>query len=481
MKQNTEEKQNMKRKLQMIISASAASVLAFSALAQDTPNPRSDRPGYTRDSLNDARRADRLNGAVKASDVIGMTVNNYQDEKLGKVDDLAVDVESGRIVQVILSTGGFIGIGDTLTAVPPGALHHDAAHKVLDLDANKEKLKGAPKFETSKWAECCDSNHLSEVYGYYGEERAFTFIHKGNAVLNGLRDTDGQVITDGQRKKEGSPNTDLIRTADGTSDKDRSSTQSQCMIPASRLSQLQKASKLMGTSVKNLQDEKLGKVDNILFDLSSGRIVAVVVSSGGFLGLGDELSAVPPTALRFNTERDILQLNASKEQLSNAPHFKANQWPDFGQPSYADGVYRAYQVEPYFTTNVTTEADDTARNVRDRNDRAVTTTNASTEPDNTARNVRDRNDRTLTPLDQGNSKADVDTTAQIRKEIIAAKDMSVNARNVKIITNNGRVTLRGPVNTAEEKRLIGEIAARIARSENVDNQLEVKITTGNNN
>ncbi len=63
------------------------------------------------------------------------------------MEDLAVDVESGRIVQVILSTGGFIGIGDTLTAVPPGALHHDVAQKVLHLDADKEKLKSAPKFE----------------------------------------------------------------------------------------------------------------------------------------------------------------------------------------------------------------------------------------------------------------------------------------------------------------------------------------------
>jgi len=101
--------------------------------------------------------------------------------------------------------------------------------------------------------------------------------------------------------------------------------------------------------------------------------------------------------------------------------------------------------------------------------------------DNTARNVRDRDNRTLTPFDQGNSKADVDTTAQIRKEIIAGKNMSVNARNVKIITNQGKVTLRGPVNTAEEKRLIGEIANRIARAENVDNQLEVKFTTSSNN
>ena len=173
--------------------------------------------------------------------------------------------------------------------------------------------------------------------------------------------------------------------------------------------------------------------------------------------MGDELSAVPPTALRFATDRDTLQLDASKEMLASAPHFKANQWPDFGQPNYAGGVYRAYKAEPYFTST------------------------ATTEPDNTARNVRDRNNSTLTPLDQGNSKTDLATTAQIRKEIIAGKNMSMNAKNVKIITKDGQVTLRGPVNTAEEKRLIGEIADRVAHSENVDNQLEVKFTASSNN
>ena len=101
------------------------------------------------------------------------------------------------------------------------------------------------------------------------------------------------------------------------------------------------------------------------------------------------------------------------------------------------------------------------------------------EVDNTARNVRDRDNLTMTPFDQGNGKADVDTTANIRKEIIAGKTMSVDARNVKIITNQGKVTLRGPVNTAEEKRLIDEIAKRIAGAENVNNQLEVKANTSN--
>ena len=431
----------MKRKLQLIISTSAASVLAFSALAQDTAIPKAVRPDYTRDAMPLAGRADRLNGAAKASDLIGMTVKNYQDEKLGKVEDIAVDVESGRIVQVIVSTGGFLGIGDTLTAVPPGALHHDVAQKVLHLDADKAKLKDAPAFEMANWAECCDSNHLATVYRHYGQEPAFRFIHKGDAIL------------DGKHYNGGAPNTIATRNADGTWNKDRLSSESQWMIPVARLGQIQRASKVMGTSVKNLQDENLGKVENILLDLPAGRIVAVIVSSGGFLGMGDELSAVPPTALRFSSDRGTLQLDASKELLGNAPHFKANQWPEIGQPSYADGVYRAYRVEPYFTTNVTTE------------------------PDNTARNVRDRVNSTLTPLDQGNSQADVDTTAQIRKEIIAGKNMSVNAKNVKIITNKGQVTLRGPVNTAEEKRLIGGIADRIAQPENVDNQLKVKLNT----
>ena len=101
-----------------------------------------------------------------------------------------------------------------------------------------------------------------------------------------------------------------------------------------------------------------------------------------------------------------------------------------------------------------------------------------TEPaaaaDNTARNVRDRDAASKTPLDQGTNKADTEITARIRKDILAQEGLSVNARNIKIITNNGVVTLRGPVNTAEEKQRIGEIAGNAAPQANVDNQLEVK-------
>ena len=73
----------------------------------------------------------------------------------------------------------------------------------------------------------------------------------------------------------------------------------------------------------------------------------------------------------------------------------------------------------------------------------------------------------------GATDTDVDTTAEIRKEIMAESNLTMNAKNVKIITRDGHVTLCGPVNTAAEKSRIAEIADRIASQSNVDNQLEV--------
>lgn len=92
--------------------------------------------------------------------------------------------------------------------------------------------------------------------------------------------------------------------------------------------------------------------------------------------------------------------------------------------------------------------------------------------DNTAINERDRGDATMTPLDQDENQQDIDITAGIRKRVVDT-DMSVNAKNVKIMTRNGRVTLRGPVGTVQEKQQIETIALAIAGEGNVDNQLEI--------
>ena len=97
----------------------------------------------------------------------------------------------------------------------------------------------------------------------------------------------------------------------------------------------------------------------------------------------------------------------------------------------------------------------------------------TSEPDNTAVNQRDRNADAKTPIDQNENQRDVNITAEIRKAVLAQEDMSVNARNVKIITADGKVTLRGPVNSTSERDTIEKIARDVAGKDNVDNQVEV--------
>jgi osmotically-inducible protein OsmY len=96
------------------------------------------------------------------------------------------------------------------------------------------------------------------------------------------------------------------------------------------------------------------------------------------------------------------------------------------------------------------------------------------DADNTARNVRDRDDRTATPMDQGGSEGDRTITAEIRKQITDNDALSMNAKNVKVITQDGVVTLRGPVKDAQEKTTVAGIARKATGVKRVDDQLEVE-------
>jgi hyperosmotically inducible periplasmic protein len=93
--------------------------------------------------------------------------------------------------------------------------------------------------------------------------------------------------------------------------------------------------------------------------------------------------------------------------------------------------------------------------------------------DNTAKNVRDRADQSQTATDQSNDPADIKMTADIRKMVVGDGSLSMMAKNVKIITAGGVVTLRGPVETDKEKAAI-EAHAKQAGAKNITNELEVK-------
>jgi osmotically-inducible protein OsmY len=94
-------------------------------------------------------------------------------------------------------------------------------------------------------------------------------------------------------------------------------------------------------------------------------------------------------------------------------------------------------------------------------------------PDNTAVNERDRGGDTKTPGDQAENEADRKITQEVRRALTSDDALSTNAQNVKVITDNGTVTLRGPVKSEKEKTEIENKAKQVAGVKKVDNQLEI--------
>ena len=95
-------------------------------------------------------------------------------------------------------------------------------------------------------------------------------------------------------------------------------------------------------------------------------------------------------------------------------------------------------------------------------------------PDNSGVNIRDRDARPMTAGQQSNATSDVNLTRKIRRAVVRDPSLSMLAHNVKIVSANGSITLRGPVKTEQEKTVIASKAQAIAGADRVDNQLEVK-------
>jgi hyperosmotically inducible protein len=98
---------------------------------------------------------------------------------------------------------------------------------------------------------------------------------------------------------------------------------------------------------------------------------------------------------------------------------------------------------------------------------------SSVAPDNSGRNVRDRDRGAITPFTQSNSHSDTEMTRKIRRALMKDKSLSTTARNVKVVTVDGTVILRGPVKSEHEKAAIADKAALIAGTGHVNDELEI--------
>lgn len=106
------------------------------------------------------------------------------------------------------------------------------------------------------------------------------------------------------------------------------------------------ANDVIGVEVRNLQDEKLGKIEALMLDKLEGQVAYVVLSFGGFLGMGNKFFALPWSVFTYNEDQECFIIAIDKETLKNSPGFDKDHWPDMSNATWRSTIYQHYGINP---------------------------------------------------------------------------------------------------------------------------------------
>ena len=125
---------------------------------------------YAADSISSSSSSGKMDkfssSAIKASDLIGTNIQNSQGQNLGKINDLAIDTQSGKIAFALVSQSGSAGMANKYVAVPIDALSLSGSKATLDV--SKDKLSKAPTFDKNNMSAMSDRSRINESYRYFG-------------------------------------------------------------------------------------------------------------------------------------------------------------------------------------------------------------------------------------------------------------------------------------------------------------------------
>jgi sporulation protein YlmC with PRC-barrel domain len=105
---------------------------------------------------------------VNANDIISLKVMNNQDKDLGKIEAIMLHKVDGKVAYVVLTYGGFMGMGNKLFAIPWNVFSYDASKDCLRLSLSEEKLKNSPGFDKDNWPDMSNHTWNSSIHSYYG-------------------------------------------------------------------------------------------------------------------------------------------------------------------------------------------------------------------------------------------------------------------------------------------------------------------------
>ena len=293
-------------KLRLWSTGTAATIIAVglngSAMAQQEKpaDSRENRADVSKQS-NDFEMARRWQ---KADDLIGKKVVSATNEDLGKLEDIVVDANSGRVLYGVLSYGGFLGMGDKLFAIPWQSLTLADDAKALTLNVEKESLKSATGFDKKQWPNFADEKWATTTHEYYKQ----TPYWRSDAKV----ETDMSRVSYRERWYQ-------------------------------RPIVWQKASALTGKDIHNTKDEDLGRISDLVIDPDHGRVMYGVLAHSG------KLFAIPWNALSLSSDAKKFVLNIDKQQLTDAISFTKDSWPNFADSGWGIATHRTYSAQPYWT------------------------------------------------------------------------------------------------------------------------------------
>lgn len=254
--------------------------------------------------------ADRNNPDFLSTDTIkGDKVVNRAGEDLGKIEELMIDLQDGRVAYAVLSFGGLLGMGDKLFAIPWKAFSLRLHEHAFLLDIPKETLEKAEGFDKDNWP-TTNREWLFTLYSYYGYKSYWQTAAVGQTGMMG--DTESE------------------RTA-------------RTMSAARDNPEFLSAHTIKGDKVVNRAGDHIGKIDELMIDLQDGKVAYAVMSHGGILGIGSRLFAIPWQALTLRVHEHAFVLDVPEETFHKAESFDKDNWPLTREELSSTYTYYGYQ------------------------------------------------------------------------------------------------------------------------------------------
>lgn len=312
------------------VAGLVAIFVSAGAVAEDYNAPGKDMTDKTKATksatearMHSAKQVDKHAGKMtkftpalqRGSEVIGMAIKSSTDADLGSVNDLILNVDYNRVEYAVIASGGILGIGQDLRTVPWRALKTTADGKAMAIKMGATQFRDAPKFLQNSWPNVYEDDWQRSIHTYYEGtytpyERDYTGDETGvydNPDTMAGRTGAGESATRAIQPGVAQPGTKTeheIRKEESVRAVHRYNKDS-----------FRRLSNVIGLDLNDRADEDLGSIKDVVIDTSNGRIAYAVVSSGGAWGIGDQLSAVPWSAVTLQSDSRTARLNASADIL----------------------------------------------------------------------------------------------------------------------------------------------------------------------